>query len=45
MQRIKLGKLYDDFIQRQIDAGYFGTATEVIPDSLRDNMAEVKKTG
>ena len=39
MQRIKLGKPYDDFIQRQIDAGYFGTATEVIRDSLRDKMA------
>ncbi len=40
MQRIKLGKPYDDFIQSQIDTGYFGTATEVIRDSLRAKMAE-----
>jgi len=43
MQRIKLGKPYDEFIQRQIDAGYFGTATEVIRDSLRDKMAASEK--
>ena len=42
MQRIKLGKPYDDFIQSQIDAGYFGTATEVIRDSLRDKMAQAE---
>ncbi len=42
MQRIKLGKPYDDFIQSQIDTGYFGTATEVIRDSLRAKMAEAE---
>ncbi len=40
MQRINLGKPYDEFIQSQIDSGYFGTATEVIRDSLRAKMAE-----
>ncbi len=42
MQRIKLGKPYDDFIQSQIDAGYYGTATEVIRDSLRAKMTEAE---
>ncbi|MEP7269605.1 MAG: type II toxin-antitoxin system ParD family antitoxin [Saprospiraceae bacterium] len=43
MQRIKLGKPYEDYIEKQIQAGYFSTATEVIRDSLRAKMVENEK--
>jgi putative addiction module CopG family antidote len=41
-QRIKLGKPYEKFIQNLIESGYYGTATEVIPDALRDKMEKVE---
>jgi putative addiction module CopG family antidote len=49
MQRIKLGKPYDDYINQQIESGYFASATEVLRDALRPKMGigntgELKKT-
>lgn len=38
MQRIKLGKPYDDYIAQQIESGYFASATEVLRDALRPKM-------
>lgn len=38
MQRIKLGKPYDDYIAQQIESGYFASATEVLRDALRSKM-------
>lgn len=38
MQRIKLGKPYDDYIAQQIEAGYFASATELLRDALRPKM-------
>lgn len=38
MQRINLGKPYEEYIKKMIETGYFGTATEVIRDALRDKM-------
>ena len=40
MQRIKLGKPYEDYIARQIKSGYFSTATEILRDSLRSKMSQ-----
>ena len=42
MQRIKLGKPYEEFIQNLIESGYYGTATEVIRDALRDKMERIE---
>jgi putative addiction module CopG family antidote len=38
MQRIKLGKPYDDYINQQIESGLFASATEVLRDALRPKM-------
>lgn len=38
MQRINLGKPYDEYIAKQIELGYFATATEVLRDALRPKM-------
>jgi putative addiction module CopG family antidote len=38
MQRINLGKPYDEYIAKQIESGYFATATEVLRDALRPKM-------
>lgn len=43
MQRIKLGKPYDDYIAQQIESGYFASATEVLRDALRPKM-NISKT-
>lgn len=32
---LNLGKPYEDYIQRQVDSGLYGNATEVIRDALR----------
>lgn len=42
MQRINLGAPYEEFIRSQIEAGFFGSATEVIRDALRDKMAQAE---
>ena len=42
MQRINLGTPYEEFIRSQIEAGFFGSATEVIRDALRDKMAQAE---
>lgn len=43
MQRIKLGKPYDDYIAQQIESGYFASATEVLRNALLSKM-EIPKT-
>lgn len=45
MQRINLGKPYEDFIESLIKAGYYSTATEVIRDALRDKMKTSELAG
>jgi putative addiction module CopG family antidote len=42
MQRIKLGKPYDDYIAQQIESGYFASATEVLRNALLSKM-EINK--
>jgi antitoxin ParD1/3/4 len=38
MQRINLGKPYDDYINHLIESGFYSTATEILRDALRDKM-------
>jgi antitoxin ParD1/3/4 len=38
MQRINLGKPYDDYIAQLIDTGYYSSATEILRDALREKM-------
>jgi putative addiction module CopG family antidote len=38
MQRINLGKPYEDYIQKMVNSGYFASASEVIRDALRIKM-------
>jgi putative addiction module CopG family antidote len=45
MQRINLGKPYEDYIESLIKAGYYSTATEVIRDALRDKMKTSELAG
>jgi putative addiction module CopG family antidote len=40
MQRISLGKPYEAYIDKMINAGYYASATEVIRDALRLKMKE-----
>ena len=40
MQRIKLGKPYQEFIHNLIESGYYGTATEVIWDAFHCALAD-----
>jgi putative addiction module CopG family antidote len=38
MQRINLGKPYEDYIREMVDSGYYASASEVIRDALRQKM-------
>jgi antitoxin ParD1/3/4 len=38
MQRVNLGKPYEEFIQSQVASGYFASASEVLRDALRLKM-------
>jgi antitoxin ParD1/3/4 len=38
MQRVNLGKPYEEFIQKLVDSGYYASASEVIRDALRTKM-------
>lgn len=38
MQRVNLGKPYEEFIQKLVASGYYASASEVIRDALRTKM-------
>ena len=38
MQRVNLGKPYEEYIKKMVASGYFASASEVIRDALRDKM-------
>lgn len=42
MQRINLGKPYEEFILRLVQAGHYSSASEVLKDALRLKMEHSK---
>jgi antitoxin ParD1/3/4 len=38
MQRVNLGKPYEEFIQKLVESGYYASASEVLRDALRLKM-------
>jgi putative addiction module CopG family antidote len=38
MQRVNLGKPYEEYIHKMVDSGYYASASEVIRDALRSKM-------
>jgi len=42
MQRVNLGKPYEEYIKRMVASGYYASASEVIRDALRSKMKEEK---
>ncbi|MCP9767168.1 type II toxin-antitoxin system ParD family antitoxin [Lacihabitans sp. LS3-19] len=43
MQRVNLGKPYEEFIQQLVSSGYYASASEVLRDALRSKMEENEK--
>lgn len=43
MQRVNLGKPYEDFIKKLVDSGYYASASEVLRDALRTKMEVTQK--
>ncbi|HMP29801.1 MAG TPA: type II toxin-antitoxin system ParD family antitoxin [Saprospiraceae bacterium] len=43
MQRVNLGKPYEEFIQKLVEAGYYASASEVLRDALRLKMEQSEK--
>jgi putative addiction module CopG family antidote len=43
MQRVNLGKPYEDFIQKLVASGYYASASEVLRDALRTKMEQTDK--
>ena len=40
MQRVNLGKPYEEFIQKLVQSGYYASASEVLRDALRLKMEQ-----
>lgn len=40
MQRVNLGKPYEEFIQKLVASGYYASASEVLRDALRLKMEQ-----
>ncbi len=40
MQRVNLGKPYEDYIKRMVKGGYYASASEVLRDALREKMKQ-----
>ena len=40
MQRVNLGKPYEEFIKKLVDSGYYASASEVLRDALRLKMEQ-----
>ena len=43
MQRVNLGKPYEEFIQKLVESGYYASASEVLRDALRLKMEHSEK--
>lgn len=43
MQRVNLGKPYEEFIQQLVKSGYYASASEVLRDALRLKMENSEK--
>jgi antitoxin ParD1/3/4 len=43
MQRVNLGKPYEEFIQLLVASGYYASASEVLRDALRHKMEDTEK--
>jgi putative addiction module CopG family antidote len=43
MQRVNLGKPYEEFIKKLVEAGYYASASEVLRDALRTKMEQSEK--
>jgi antitoxin ParD1/3/4 len=43
MQRVNLGKPYEEFIKKMVDSGYYASASEVLRDALRTKMEQSEK--
>ncbi len=43
MQRVNLGKPYEEFIQKLVESGYYASASEVLRDALRFKMESTEK--
>lgn len=43
MQRVNLGKPYEEFIKKLVESGYYASASEVLRDALRTKMEESEK--
>ncbi len=40
MQRVNLGKPYEEYIKRLVESGYYASASEVLRDALRLKMEQ-----
>ncbi len=40
MQRVNLGKPYEEYIQKLVKEGYYASASEVLRDALREKMKQ-----
>jgi len=40
MQRVNLGKPYEEYIKRLVESGYYASASEVLRDALRTKMEQ-----
>ncbi|MBK9151963.1 MAG: type II toxin-antitoxin system ParD family antitoxin [Saprospiraceae bacterium] len=40
MQRVNLGKPYEEYIKRLVESGYYASASEVLRDALRLKMVQ-----
>jgi len=43
VQRVNLGKPYEEFIKKLVESGYYASASEVLRDALRTKMEESEK--
>lgn len=43
MQRVNLGKPYEEFIQKLVESGYYASASEVLRDALRLKMEQSER--
>jgi putative addiction module CopG family antidote len=43
MQRVNLGKPYEEFIKKLLDSGYYASASEVLRDALRTKIEQSEK--